>query len=43
MEISDGRQWVLRRSEETSAMVPVPGDGRYEWDGYLPIKAKPTI
>ena len=23
-------------------MVPVPGDGRYEWDGYLPIKAKPN-
>jgi penicillin amidase len=21
--------------------VPVPGDGRYEWDGYLPILAKP--
>ena len=25
-----------------SGMVPVPGDGRYEWDGYLPIKAKPN-
>ena len=24
-----------------SGMVPVPGDGRFEWDGYLPIKAKP--
>lgn len=24
-----------------SGMVPVPGDGRYEWDGYLPMKAKP--
>ena len=24
-----------------SGMVPVPGDGRYEWNGYLPIKAKP--
>ncbi len=24
-----------------SGMVPVAGDGRYEWDGYLPIKAKP--
>ena len=24
-----------------SGMVPVPGDGRYEWDGYLPIKDKP--
>ena len=25
-----------------SGMVPVPGDGRFEWDGYLPIKAKPN-
>ena len=25
-----------------SGMVPIPGDGRYEWDGYLPIKAKPN-
>ena len=24
-----------------SGLAPVPGDGRYEWDGYLPIKAKP--
>ncbi|MDX1333982.1 MAG: penicillin acylase family protein, partial [Robiginitalea sp.] len=24
-----------------SGMVPVPGDGRYEWDGYLPIVEKP--
>lgn len=24
-----------------SGMVAVPGDGRYEWDGYLPIQAKP--
>ncbi|SKB47997.1 penicillin acylase family protein [Maribacter arcticus] len=24
-----------------SGLVPVPGDGRYEWDGYLPIKEKP--
>lgn len=24
-----------------SGLVPVPGDGRYEWDGYLPIPAKP--
>ena len=24
-----------------SGMVPVPGDGRYEWDGYLPITSKP--
>ena len=25
-----------------SGMVPIPGDGRYEWDGYLPIVAKPS-
>jgi penicillin amidase len=26
-----------------SGLVPVPGDGRYEWDGYLPIQSKPNI
>ena len=31
----------VRRS--WSGLVPVPGDGRYEWDGYLPIKAKPHV
>jgi penicillin amidase len=25
-----------------SGLVPVPGDGRYEWDGYLPILALPS-
>lgn len=25
-----------------SGMVPVPGDGRYEWEGYLPIIQKPN-
>lgn len=25
-----------------SGLVPIPGDGRFEWDGYLPIKAKPN-
>ncbi|MDX1547185.1 MAG: penicillin acylase family protein [Rhodothermales bacterium] len=24
-------------------LVPVPGDGRYEWAGYLPIKEKPHV
>ncbi|HUE85494.1 MAG TPA: penicillin acylase family protein [Vicinamibacterales bacterium] len=24
-----------------SGLLPVPGDGRYEWDGYLPINALP--
>lgn len=26
-----------------SGMVPVPGDGRYEWSGYLPIKLLPNV
>lgn len=26
-----------------SGLVPVPGDGSYEWDGYLPIIAKPNV
>lgn len=26
-----------------SGMVAVPGDGRFEWDGYLPIQAKPHL
>ncbi len=26
-----------------TGLVPVPGDGRYEWAGYLPIKAKPHV
>ncbi len=26
-----------------SGMVPLPGDGSHEWDGYLPIQAKPHL
>jgi penicillin amidase len=26
-----------------SGLVPVPGDGRYEWDGFLPIAALPHV
>jgi penicillin amidase len=26
-----------------SGLVPVPGDGRYEWAGYLPIKDRPHV
>jgi len=26
-----------------SGLVPVPGDGRYEWDGFLEIKQKPHV
>lgn len=25
-----------------SGMVPVPGDGRYEWEGYLPVLKRPS-
>jgi penicillin amidase len=30
----------LRRN--WSGLIPVPGDGRYEWEGYLPITALPN-
>ena len=30
----------LRRN--WSGLVPVPGDGRYEWDGFLPVAALPN-
>lgn len=26
-----------------SGLIPVPGDGRFEWDGYLPIKELPHV
>ena len=26
-----------------SGYVPVPGDGRFEWDGFLPIKERPFL
>ena len=26
-----------------SGLIPVPGDGRYEWDGFLPIDALPNV
>lgn len=26
-----------------SGLVPVPGDGRYEWEGYLPIEQRPHV
>ncbi len=26
-----------------SGLVPVPGDGRFEWDGFLPITALPSV
>ncbi len=27
--------------KKSSGLVPVPGDGRFEWEGYLPIKELP--
>lgn len=30
----------IRRSWD--GLVPVPGDGRYEWDGYLPMLQRPS-
>ena len=32
---------VAPRRPNFSGLVPVPGDGRYEWDGFLPIKELP--
>ena len=26
-----------------SGLLPVPGDGRFEWDGYLPIRELPNV
>jgi len=26
-----------------SGYVPIPGDGRYEWQGYLPVKERPHL
>jgi penicillin amidase len=26
-----------------NGLVPVPGDGRYEWEGFLPVKAMPFL
>ena len=42
--ISVTRRWESRRKRPNwSGLVPVPGDGRYEWDGFLPIKALPHV
>ncbi len=34
---------VAPRRPNFSGLVPVPGDGRYEWDGFLPIKELPHV
>src|SRR6516165_1471631 len=36
-------RWHFSEAANWSGLVPVPGDGRYEWDGYLPIKALPRV
>ncbi len=33
---------IAPRRPNFSGMVPVPGDGRFEWDGYLDILLKPN-
>ena len=32
---------IAPRRPKWSGLVPVPGDGRYEWNGFLPIKELP--
>jgi len=34
---------IAPRRTNFSGLVPVPGDGRYEWDGFLPIKDLPHV
>lgn len=29
--------------KKSSGMVPVPGDGRFDWSGYLPIQKRPHV
>jgi penicillin amidase len=34
---------IAPRRPNWSGLVPVPGDGRYEWNGFLPIKELPHV
>ncbi|MCX7281364.1 MAG: penicillin acylase family protein [Alphaproteobacteria bacterium] len=34
---------ISPRRMNFSGLVPVPGDGRYEWNGFLPIKELPHV
>jgi penicillin amidase len=34
---------IAPRRPHWSGLLPVPGDGRYEWSGYLPIKELPNV
>ena len=45
LRMDQARTWeeFVEACNYSTGLVPVPGDGRYEWDGYLPIKAKPSV
>lgn len=34
---------IIPVRKKFSGLVPVPGDGRYEWAGYLPVKERPHL
>lgn len=34
---------IAPRRPHWNGLLPVPGDGRYEWSGYLPIKDLPNV
>ncbi|TVP96885.1 MAG: penicillin acylase family protein [Planctomycetaceae bacterium] len=34
---------IAPRRPNWDGLVPVPGDGRFEWDGYLPIRQLPNL
>ena len=34
---------IVPRRPNWSGLVPVPGDGRYEWNGFLPIEELPHV
>jgi len=34
---------IAPRRPNWDGLVPVPGDGRFEWDGYLPIRQLPHV
>jgi penicillin amidase len=34
---------IIPIRKKFSGYVPIPGDGRFEWEGFLPIKERPSI
>src|SRR5205085_6508402 len=34
---------IAPQRKNWSGLVPVPGDGRFEWAGYLPIQSLPNV